>query len=214
MSRRKAKAGVLWGEAAWLSCSRGPSWGAVSSTLMGTLSKATLGLCSQAWSSESNTQDTGRGAGVDRTLVAGISGDWVLLLVGMRTDTWSKPSWDITDGSTGRDDVVQLCILHKIHLWRKQRGGLPRIGTLRASLGVGLCQLISPLFLAKVSHLKWRIICFQKVRLSHSTGLGNAEKPGSWTNKSTLTTSQEWWKPDASVSLPYPADSPPTPNIL
>lgn len=66
----------------------------------------------------------------------------------------------------------------------------------KASLVVGLNQLISPLFLTKVSRLRWRIICFQKVRISHSTGLlirvrlGNAEEPDSGTNVSTLTTSQ------------------------
>ena len=64
------------------------------------------------------------------------------------------------------------------------------------SLVVGLTQLISPLFLTKVSHLRWRIICFQNVRISHSTGLpvrvrlGNAEEPDSGTSVSTLTTSQ------------------------
>lgn len=64
----------------------------------------------------------------------------------------------MTDCGVGRNRVVQLCILHKINLWRKQKGLSGDIfwervsaGILipRASLVAGLNQLTSPLFLTR-----------------------------------------------------------------
>ena len=88
-----------------------------------------------------------------------------------------------TDCGIGREYVAQHCPFQKVNLWGKQGGHLPRTLTLRASLVVGLTQWIGPLFLTEVCHLKWKSICFQMVRISHSTGLpakarlGNAGEP-------------------------------------
>lgn len=75
---------------------------------------------------------------------------------------------------------------------------------------VGLIQLISPLFLTNVSHLKWRVICFQMVRISHSGRVhpGNMGEPDPQTNVSTRTAPQGAVKKlETFVSMLSPTDN-------
>ena len=79
MSRGKAKAGVLWGGSCLVVLQLG---GFMQNTQQGRPEALFPSMKLRV-----QHPDKGRGASVDRMLGAGISGDPVLLLVGMRTDT-------------------------------------------------------------------------------------------------------------------------------
>lgn len=126
----------------------------------------------------------------------------------------------MTDCGVGRNRVVQLCILHKINLWRKQKGLSGDIfwervsaGILipRASLVAGLNQLTSPLFLTRF--LTWDNHLFPNSSNPPSTGLpekawlGNSGESDCRTNASTPTSPLGAVESATSVYLPYPKDN-------
>lgn len=87
MSRGKAKAGVLWGGSCLVVLQLGGFMQSSQQYPHGYTQQGRPEALFPSMKLRVQHPDKGRGASVDRMLGAGISGDPVLLLVGMRTDT-------------------------------------------------------------------------------------------------------------------------------